>query len=183
MARRSQEGLCCIHRGGSGLIDITPLTPEHFGAVAQWLSNSEINQWLTAEWRGRLIDPTLVAVAVRNKRNRFFLVRSCGAPCGLVALADWDAVENIAMIWYVLGNHALAGRGVITQAVGDLVRTAFDDFGIEALHAWIMEDNDRSRRVLEKNGFRETGRLRRAAVHNGRRVDRIYFDLLRQDND
>ncbi len=144
--------------------------------VAGWLSKPEINQWLTSEWRDRAIDGTLIGVAVRNKRNRFFLVRSDGEPCGLVALADWDAVDKIAMIWYILGDTALGGRGVITKAVQNLVRVAFDTLGIEALHAWVMEDNQRSRRVLEKNGFREVGRLRHAAVHNGHRLDRIYFD-------
>jgi len=163
------------------LIGIEPLTPEHFATVAEWLSKPEINQWLTSEWRDRVIDPTLIGVAVRNKRNRFFLVRSDGVPHGLVALADWDAVDKIAMIWYALGDPVSSGRGVITQAVQELVRVAFDSLGIEALHAWIMEDNERSRRVLEKNGFREAGRLRLAAVHNGCRLDRVYFDLTPQD--
>ncbi len=163
------------------MTSIEPLTPENFGTVAQWLSRTEVNQWLTSEWRDRVIDPTLIGVAVRNKRNRFFLVRSDGLPCGLVALADWDAIDKIAMIWYALGDPATGGRGVITQAVQLLVRVAFDELEIEALNAWIVGDNERSRRVLEKNSFREAGRLRSASVHAGRRLDRIYFDLTRQD--
>jgi RimJ/RimL family protein N-acetyltransferase len=164
------------------LTGIEPLTPEHFATVAEWLSKPEINQWLTSEWRDRVIDPTLIGVAVRNKRNRFFLVRSDGVPCGLVALADWDATDKIAMIWYALGDPASGGRGVITQAVRLLVRVALDALDIEALYAWIVADNERSRSVLEKNGFRDAGRLRLAAVHNGRRLDRVYFDLTRQDS-
>ena len=164
------------------MIGIEPLTPEHFATVAGWLSKPEINQWLTSEWRDRTIDPTLIGVAVRNKRSRFFLVRSDGVPCGLVALADWDPNDKIAMIWYALGDPASGGRGVITQAVRLLVRVALDVLDIEALHAWIVADNERSRKVLEKNGFREVGRLRQAAVHNGRRLDRVYFDLTRQDS-
>lgn len=163
------------------MIGIEPLTPEFHATVAGWLSKPEINQWLTAEWRDRAIDSTLIGIAVRNKRNRFFLVRSAGVPCGLVALADWDAVDKIAMIWYVLGDPASGGRGVISEGVRELVATAFNTLGIEALHAWIMEDNERSRKVLEKNAFRETGRLRLAAVHNGRRLDRVYFDRTRQE--
>ena len=162
---------------------IEPLAPEHFGTVAEWLSKPDLNQWLTSEWRGHVIDPTVIGVAVRYKRNRFFLVRSDGVPCGLVALADWDVVDRTAMIWYALGNPALGGRGVISEAVRQLVQTAFDNLGIEALHAWIMEDNARSRRVLEKNRFREAGRLRRATLHNGCRLDRLYLDLIRTDLD
>jgi len=162
---------------------IEPLTPEHYALAAAWLSKPEVNEWLTSEWRDRLIDPVLIGVAVRNKRNRLFLVRSGGAPCGLAALADWDIADRIAMIWYILGEPDFGGHGVITQAVRELVRTAFNTLGLEAVHAWIMQDNERSRRVLEKNGFREAGRLREATIHNGRRRDRIYFDLTRGDLD
>lgn len=163
------------------MIRIEPLVPGDFVTVSAWLSKPEINQWLSSEWRDRPIDPTLIGVAVRNRRNRLFLVRSEETPSGLVALADWDPADRIAMIWYILGDPEAGGRGVISQAVQALVRIAFDTLAIVALNAWIMEGNERSRRVLEKNGFRETGRLRRATVHNGNRVDRVYFDLTQAD--
>jgi len=79
------------------LIAIEPLAPDHFEEVARWLSNGEINQWLASEWRGRSIDPVVISVAVRNKRNRLFLVRCDGNPCGLVALADWDAGKRLSI--------------------------------------------------------------------------------------
>jgi RimJ/RimL family protein N-acetyltransferase len=160
------------------LTAIEPLTHEHFALLAQWLSNADINQWLMSDWRGRVIDPVVVGIAVRNKRNRFFLVRCDNEPCGMVALADWDAVDRIAMVWYLLGVPAFGRRGVMTDALRMLVRLAFQEFGIEALHAWIIEDNSRSRRVLERSGFQEAGRLRLATSRDGRRMDRVYFDLI-----
>ena len=163
------------------MTSIEPLTSEHFATVAGWLSSTEINQWLTSEWRDRVVDPALIGVAVRNKRNRLFLVWCEETPCGLVALADWDPIDKVGMIWYILGDPASGGRGVITEAVRQLVRVAFETLGVESLHAWIMEENVRSRKVLQKNGFREVGHLRRAAVHNGTRSDRVYFYLTRGD--
>ena len=160
---------------------IEPLNPEHFGFLAQWLSNPAVNQWLTGEWRDRTVDPVVLALALRNKRNKFFLVRCDNEPCGLVALADWDAIDRVAMVWYALGVPAFGGRGVITDALGQLVHLAFKELGIEALYAWIMEDNVRSRRVLERTGFQEAGRFRSATLHSGRRMDRVYFDLTVHD--
>jgi RimJ/RimL family protein N-acetyltransferase len=167
--------------GDEALTVIEPLTPDHFAKVAEWLSNAELNQWLTSEWRNRSIDPVVIGVAVRNKRNRLFLVRFDDRPCGLVALADWDPTDKIAMTWYVLGDSTLGGRGVITAALKELVRTAFEELGIDVVYAWIIEDNHRSRRVLEKVGFRKMGNLRAGSIRNGRRVDRIYFDLTKED--
>jgi RimJ/RimL family protein N-acetyltransferase len=161
------------------VISIEPLTAEHFPVVATWLSKPEINEWLTSEWRQRSIDGTVIGIAVRNKRNKFYLVRAEGSPCGLVALADLDFSDRVGMVWYALGDPASGGRGVITEAVRQLLATAFQELGLEAIHAWIMEDNHRSRSVLVKNGFREAGRLRQAAVRNDVRIDRIYFDITR----
>ena len=55
---------------------------------------------------------------------------------------------------------------------------AFKDLGLRSLYAWAMEDNAPSRRVLEKAGFKISGRLRNAAVSAGKQVDRVYFDIL-----
>ena len=162
---------------------IEPLAAEHFATAAQWLSKPEINQWLSGEWRDRIVDPLLIGIAVRNKRSRIFLIRCDGQPCGLVALADWDSADGIAMVWGIIGKPAYGGRGVFTEALRQLIEIAFRELHIEALHAWFMEDNPRSRRIVEKLGFHEQGRLRSAACRNGRRVDRIYFDLTRQDHD
>ena len=160
---------------------IEPLTPDHFAKVAEWLSKPDLNQWLTSEWRNRSIDPVVIGVAVRNKRNRLFLVRFEDRPCGLVALADWDPTDKIAMTWYVLGDNTLGGRGIITDALKRLIGIAFEEFDIDVVYAWIIEDNHPSRRVLEKVGFRKMGNLRSGSIRGGRRLDRVYFDLTKQD--
>ena len=160
---------------------IEPLSPEQFGVVAGWMANADINRWLTSEWRGRPADSAMLAIAVRNKKNRIFLVRQSGTPVGLVGLADLDTQDKCAMVWYLLGDHTLGGKGVITDAVGQLCRLGFNDMGLRNIYAWIMEPNQKSRRVLEKNGFKESGRLRRAADMDGSGVDRVYFDLTPED--
>lgn len=160
------------------MIAIEELTPDNFKLVAGWLSKVEINRWLTAEWRNREVTATVVALAVRNRKNRLFLVRCDGQPCGLMALADIDTADRTAMVWWVLGEQILSDRGIAGEAVKQLVRRSFEQLGLASLYAWIMEDNIRSLRMVQKTGFREAGRIRCAACSGGRQVDRIYFDLL-----
>jgi RimJ/RimL family protein N-acetyltransferase len=152
---------------------IEEITPEHFGLVAEWLSRPEINRWLTAEWRGRLVTSVTVAMAVRNQKNRLFVVRSDGAACGLTALADIDAADSTAMVWYFLGERMLSGMGIITEAVKQLALRSFGQLGLHSVYAWVMEDNTASITVLQK-----AGRIRRATSSGGLQVDRIYFDLI-----
>jgi len=160
------------------MVTIEKLLPEFFEQVAGWLSRQEINRWLTGEWRDRAADRKLLAVAARNPRNRLFLVRFKGEPCGLTGLAEIDPADHIAMVWYLLGENRLAGCGITSQAVRLTANIAFAEMTLSSLYAWIMEDNIPSRRVLEKSGFRECGRLRKSTCSNGKQVDRVYFDLV-----
>lgn len=160
------------------MTSIEPLLPEHFEQVAGWLSRPETNKWLSGEWRDHEATPSILAIAVRNRRNKLYLVRHESSACGLVGLADIDPADRIAMVWYLLGDDRLKGRGIVSEAVRQLARLAFSELSLASLYAWIMEDNIASRRVLEKSGFRECGRFRNAASSNGKQVDRIYFDLI-----
>src|SRR6476620_6316795 len=153
------------------------LRPVHFEQVAGWLARPEINRWLSGEWRDHKATPSIVAITVRNRRNRLYLVRHESVPCGLVAVAEIEPSDRLAMVWYLLGEERFKGRGIISDAVRQLAQLAFSELSLASLYAWIMEDNLASRRVLEKSGFRECGRFRNAAWSNGKQVDRIYFDL------
>ena len=157
-------------------VTIEPLEAPEFGTAAVWLGNPQINRWLTSEWRGQPVSTRMVAVAVRNRRNRIYVIRHNNAACGLVGLSDIDLVDSTGMIWYLRGERHLSGGGVTTHAVRAAVRRSVDELGLVSIYAWIMEDNLPSRRVLEKAGFREVGRIRQAARSGDRRVDRVYFD-------
>jgi RimJ/RimL family protein N-acetyltransferase len=160
---------------------IEDLKPDEFERVASWLSRPEINRWLASEWRNRDISSVVVAMAIRNKRNRLFLVRHQGEPCGLVGLADIDPADRTAMMWCLLGEQKLAGRGVTTEALKKLARFAFTELALASVYSWVMEDNLASLRMTAKAGFREAGRIRQATSSSGRQVDRIYFDLVPED--
>ncbi len=160
------------------MITLEALGIDHFERAAEWLSKHEINRWLTQEWRHKQISASMIAIAVRNRRSQFFLVRYDGEPSGLVALADIETVDRTAMVWYLLGEKKLSGLGITSSAVRELTHIAFGPLGLLSLYAWVMEDNVVSRRVLEKAGFREAGRVRQSACSADHQVDRIYFDLI-----
>jgi RimJ/RimL family protein N-acetyltransferase len=157
---------------------IEELQADDLSLVAMWLSRNEINRWLTSEWRNRVVSTTVLAIALRNPKNRFFLVRCNGQACGLAALADIDLADGTAMVWYFLGDSAFSKRGIGSEAVKQLVRKSFQELKLQSLYAWIMEDNAASANLLHNVGFREAGRIRQASSSNGCQVDRIYFDLI-----
>jgi [ribosomal protein S5]-alanine N-acetyltransferase len=156
---------------------IEDLEPEYFVLVAGWLSRPEIK-----EWRGRSVTREIIAIMARNnKRNRLFLVRCDGQPVGLTALADIETADAVAMIWYLLGEASFSGRGIICDAVRQTTQHCFRALNLKSVYGWVMADNQASIKVLKRAGFNEAGRIRQAAVSNGRQVDRVYFDLLPRD--
>ena len=73
------------------------------------------------------------------------------------------------------------GQGVMTEAVGEYVRYTFREFDLEKLIAHVFEANLASARVLEKNGFRLEGCLRRHFIKDGQFLDARLYGLLRNE--
>ncbi|MEP6635488.1 MAG: GNAT family protein [Acidobacteriota bacterium] len=73
------------------------------------------------------------------------------------------------------------GKGIMTDAVGTFVRYAFEQLQLLRLTAHVFEFNVGSARVLERNGFKLEGRLRRHFRKDGELLDARLYGLLKED--
>lgn len=73
-----------------------------------------------------------------------------------------------------------AGQGLMTEAVRLVVAHAFDGLLLHRVHAAFMPHNMASRRVLEKNGFKEEGFAENYLQIDGRWADHVLFGLTRE---
>ena len=73
-----------------------------------------------------------------------------------------------------------AGQGIMTEAVGAIVPFCFETLGLHRIQAAFLPHNMASRRVLEKNGFREEGFAERYLQINGRWADHVLVALTRE---
>ena len=83
---------------------------------------------------------------------------------------------------YWMGQH-FAGKGLMTEAVATVVPFAFNSLGLHRIHAAFLPTNAASRRVLEKNGFREEGYAENYLQIDGRWADHVLFGLTREQHD
>lgn len=158
---------------------LLPLDAAGAELAAAWLADPENWQWLDFRGAVRPPDPLALVVASRRDRHVLRLYREGdGAPVGLVALSEVSPRFGTATLWYVLGDKRRAGRGCTTRAVGELLEMAFRELGLTAVHAWVVDGNAPSARVLELNGFRCSGRQRHAHRIDGQPRDRFLYDLL-----
>lgn len=162
-------------------VSIGDVVVESAEIVARWLSDPAINQWLFGEVRGQIVSARQVMLMASSPRNRLWLVRCGGEPCGLVALSQVDSHDCSARLWYLLGDQRFGGRGVTTRAVKLVLPAAFTELGLRSVNASVMEPNVASMAVLERCGFRFVGRLRAGLRHGEGFVDRLVYDVLPED--
>ena len=102
-------------------------------------------------------------------------------------LAGQVTVDNIvrgAMLSGHLGywiDRGVSGRGVASTAVALVCDHAFGAVGLHRLQADIRPENVRSRRLVERLGFREEGLLRRYLDIDGAWRDHVTYALLAED--
>ncbi|GAA2599706.1 GNAT family protein [Actinomadura fulvescens] len=70
------------------------------------------------------------------------------------------------------------GRGVATEAVRQALDLAFGELGLHRVEAFARLDNERSQRVLARNGFTAVGVARRHLHVDGRWHDQRIFERL-----
>ncbi|CAN0617503.1 GCN5-related N-acetyltransferase [Burkholderia multivorans] len=133
--------------------------------------NAEVdNKWFDAYLAGR---SRTVRLAI--------CTRSTGAMVGVVYLLDIDWVNRSAEFAIQLGDAAVRGRGIGTEATRLALRHAFDDLNLHRIFLTVLATNTHAIALYEKAGFRAEGLLRQAAFKEGRYVDVIPMALLATD--
>lgn len=87
-----------------------------------------------------------------------------------------DIYRKNAEIGYWLGEEHW-GKGIMTQALGELVSYAFANFDVTRLFAIPFHDNPGSQKVLEKAGFILEARLEKTIYKLGEYKDELIYAI------
>lgn len=101
---------------------------------------------------------------------------------GTVTFPYINLHHSFADVSFVIGHPDVQGKGYATEAVQGAIYYMFHECGIVKIWAGYYGGHGASARVLEKNGFRVEGRLRKKLVDfRNERVDQILVGLLAED--
>ena len=89
-------------------------------------------------------------------------------------------VAQAASVGYWIGER-FARQGYMTEAVLAVVEFAFEELGLHRVEAACLPENDASRSLLLKVGFRQEGYARQYLRINGKWQDHLLFEMLRDD--
>ncbi len=88
---------------------------------------------------------------------------------------------NALEVGYILYDEASRGQGLMTEALGLLVRYLFASKDINRVQLTAFVENTASRRVAEKAGFQFEGIARGAVRHHGSAHDLAVYSIVRAD--
>ena len=100
---------------------------------------------------------------------------------GVCRLTDIDWISRHAELGIMIGDTALQGHGIGTEATALLCRYAFNDLNLERLWLRVGGENQLAVRLYSRLGFKEEGRLRQHAFVGGGYHDLILMGLLRAE--
>lgn len=85
-----------------------------------------------------------------------------------------------AFIGYSL-DEQFTRRGIASEAVSLLVKFAFEQLQLHRIEAYIAPDNYGSIKVIENNGFKQEGLLRKLLYINGQWIDHYLYARLENE--
>ena len=104
-------------------------------------------------------DPAIGPIAGWPPETYAVILKETGEPVGSIGIMFGDGLhsaemqENEAEIGYWIGRPYW-GQGLIPEAVRCLLKRCFEDLGMTAVWCGYYDGNTKSRRVMEKCGFR-----------------------------
>lgn len=152
--------------------------------AAGWLSDKENYQWLEFGDGGGVVSPAWLKIMVQRKTEviRVFTPDYDDNPIGVIALTNVHRNFKTADIWAAVGDKSFRARGYATPATSEMLTYGFEEMGLHAIKAVIVDGNP-SIRIVERLGFKFIGRQRQCHYIDGRPRDRLLFDLLASEHE
>ncbi|MGH6924387.1 MAG: GNAT family N-acetyltransferase [Propylenella sp.] len=164
---------------------LAPLRASYARALHALIDDWEVVKWLS-EVPWPVTPESVQDFAERQERagsgNDAFAILLAGAPIGVCSVkhpGTGDPPRKMPRLAYWIGRPYWR-KGFGTEAIGALTAHAFAAFpDTDVVGAGVFLDNPASRRVLEKLGFRQTGRKEVLSRSRGGQVPTVDMQLTR----
>jgi ribosomal-protein-alanine N-acetyltransferase len=99
---------------------------------------------------------------------------------GRAAFISFDSENERTEIGYVISRR-FWNKGLISEAVRELIRYGFNDIGVNRIEARCNEDNLGSERVMQKAGMKFEGILREQLKMKGKYKNQKMYSIIKND--
>jgi diamine N-acetyltransferase len=154
-------------------------------AFLRWLNDPEVKHFLL--WHKPLsaaMEEQWFEAQLKSRNSMVLGIETnAGVHIGNIGLDDIDWKSRHAELGIVIGEKAYWGRGYGSDAIRALLRYAFGELNLHAVHLRVYDYNERGMRAYAKCGFKHEGRLRDRIYRDGEYHDILLMSILRQEYD
>lgn len=149
-----------------------------------WMNDKEINQYMETRYYPQGMEALRDYLKSHRQKadEPWFAIclQDTGQHIGNIKLGPINFHHRTADVSYFIGEKDCWGKGYATEAIGLVVRFAFEVLDLYKVNAGTYARNVGSQRALEKNGFVREGVFKKHAFFKGDREDTFRFGLLRE---
>lgn len=117
-----------------------------------------------------------------EKQIRWMIELSNGVTIGVIMLYDIDMKNGTAEVGYkTLADKEKRIKGDMDDAMQGVLEYAFNELRLNCVVAHTLADNERSKRLLLRNGFVEEGVLRQRVYQSGNYMDMEVLSILESE--
>lgn len=148
--------------------------------IVNWLAEPDINQWFDFGEGRQTLSVLAMRLMMQSARHRLRVFGLAGhnVGSGLLAVSDLSHAFGNGSFWVLRDARRPACQDMTLLASRQILQDAFDADRLHCVTAWAVDCNVRSRRLLERIGFRTIGLQRNCHVIHGSRCGRVLYDLL-----
>jgi len=149
--------------------------------VAAELVSTNISRFMSDAFPGNDVEKwgKLVLFANENPSAFYRVIEVDGKFAGSIGvLICNDILRMNAELGYWIGDQYKC-RGIMTEAVKEMVQLVFDNFEVTRIYATPFGNNFASHRVLEKAGFKIEAMFEKIYIKNGMKLDELVFAIRR----
>ncbi len=166
-------------------VALGPLRRDLIPVYHAWISNLETSQYLSGGGSAPTLDEEIDwyerAIRLENEQRFTMYALPEFHPIGTVNLHQINHRHRKANMGIMIGEPAMRGRGLGTEAVELIVDYGFNALNLYSIWLTTSEFNTAGRRAYAKAGFTEVGRRRQWFFQAGRFWDEIHMDILAEE--
>jgi [ribosomal protein S5]-alanine N-acetyltransferase len=166
-------------------VKIRPLEQEDWKDLYRWWNNpASLGEFIRSPLQSyKEFEKFLENVVFAQHQSTILIIERVGDTSKVGDISFWPSREGDygITIGYALGEADQRSKGFMTEAVKLLVDYLFESKNIERIDADTDLENVGSQKVLERNGFKKEGVLRKHSYVKGEFRDDYQYSLIRED--
>lgn len=135
------------------------------------LNNSDKQE----EWYEKIKnDKTKLYLIIEEKHQKF------NKFIGYIRLTEIDYINRSICVGADIKTN-YRGKGYGKEVYKYILNFVFNELNMNKCYLWVLENNERAINLYKKIGFKESGKSRKAIYKNGRYINYIFMDLLKDE--